>query len=46
VLLAGIALLIVITLRHLPPIGHANPDQPSHAGDAQPDPGEEVPAAF
>jgi MFS transporter, DHA2 family, multidrug resistance protein len=46
VLLAGIALLIVSTLRHLPPIGHANPDQPSHAGDAQPDPGEEVPAAF
>jgi MFS transporter, DHA2 family, multidrug resistance protein len=46
VLLAGIALLIVTTLRHLPPIGRANPAQPSHAGDAQPDPSEEVPAAL
>lgn len=36
VLLAGIALLIVTTLRDLPPLGHARPDQASQTDPEQP----------
>jgi DHA2 family multidrug resistance protein-like MFS transporter len=36
VLLAGIALLIVTTLRDLPPLGHGRPDQASQADPEQP----------